>query len=88
MTNETQTPIEKIRAGALEISIWANQTENGIRYAADGVTRSYKVGEGWKKTRSLSNGELLVAAKLNEMAFEKTLELTAADKAAAAPEQA
>ena len=82
MTTENKAPIEKIRDGSLEISIWANQTENGTRYAADGVTRSYKVGEDWKKTRSLSNGELLAAARLHELAYTKILELRAADKAA------
>ena len=82
MTNETQKPIATIRDKALEISIWKNQTEKGTRYAADGVTRSYKVGEDWKKTRSLSNGELLAAARLFELAYTKILELRAADKAA------
>ena len=71
MTNETQKPIAKIRDGALEISIWKNLTEIGTYYAADGVTRSYKVGEDWKKTRSLSNGELLAAARLHELAYTK-----------------
>jgi len=82
MTTENKAPIEKIRDGSLEISIWANQTEKGTRYAADGVTRSYKVGEDWKKTRSLSNGELLAAARLHELAYTKIQELRAADKAA------
>ena len=83
MTNETQKPIAKIRDGALEISVWKNQTELGTYYAADGVTRSYKVGEDWKKTRSLSNGELLAAARLHKMAYTKILEFKAADKEAA-----
>lgn len=48
MTTETnKEPIEKFRDGSLEISIWKNETEKGIRYATDGVTRSYKVGEDW-----------------------------------------
>ena len=81
MTNETQKPIAKIRDGALEISIWANQTEKGTRYAADGVIRSYKVGEEWKQTRSLSNGELLKAARLHDLAYSKILELRDAEKA-------
>ena len=80
MTTETQAPVAKIRDGSLEISIWENKTEKGTRYASDGVTRSYQVGEEWKKTRSLSNGELLRAARLHEMAYTKILELRAAAK--------
>jgi hypothetical protein len=78
MTTETKPPVAKIRDGNLEISIWENETEKGTRYAADGVIRSYKVGEEYKNTRSLSNGELLRAARLHELAYTKILELRAA----------
>lgn len=80
MTTDNKAPIAKIRDRNLEISIWKNQTEKGIRYAADGVTRGYKVGEEWKKTRSLANGELLRAARLHQMAFDRILELEAEAK--------
>jgi hypothetical protein len=83
MTTKNKAPIEKIRDGSLEISIWANETEKGIRYAADGVIRNYRVGEEWSKTRSLSNGELLRAARLNELAYSRILELRQSDKATA-----
>ena len=86
MTNETQKPISKIRDGALEISIWGNQTEKGVRYSTNGVVRSYKEGDEWKKTWSLSGREHLASARLHEMAYTKILELRAADKEAAAPE--
>ena len=88
MTTETKPPVANFRDGFLEISIWENETENGTHYAVDGVIRSYKVGEDWKKTRSLSNGELLAAARLHKMAYTKILALKAADKQAAALEQA
>ena len=80
MTTENKAPVAKIRDQNLEISIWENETEKGTRYAVDGVTRSYKAGEEWKQTRSLSNSELLRAARLHELAYTKILELREANK--------
>ena len=81
MTTETKAPAARLRDGSLEIAIWANETEKGIRYSADGVTRSYKDGEEWKKTTSLSGREHLAAARLHELAYTKELELREEAKA-------
>ena len=80
MTTETNTPAAKIRDGSLEVSIWKNETEKGIRYTVDGITRSYKLGDEWKKTKSLSNGEILRSARLLELAYTRITEFRKTDK--------
>ena len=79
MTNSNNPPVDRIKEGNLEIAIWANQTEKGTRYTTDGVVRSYTDAQGnWKKTRSLSNGEILRAARLLNLAYTRigTLKVT------------
>lgn len=79
MTKSNNPPIERIKEGNLEIAIWANRTKKGTRYTTDGVVRSYTDSEGnWKKTRSLSDGEILRAGRLLNLAFTRigTLKVT------------
>ena len=83
MTNSNNTPVDRIREGNLEIAIWANHTEKGIRYTTDGVFRKYTDQEGkWKKTRSLSNGEMLRGSQLMDLAFSRAVEVKAAESEA------
>ena len=81
MTKSNNPPIKKLRDGSLVISIWANETEKGIRYTTDGITRSYTDGTGtWKDTRSLSNVEILQAARLMMETYDHIRDLKASDK--------
>lgn len=84
MTNSTNNqPVATLRDGSLKASIWGNRKENGVRYSVE-LVRSYTDDEGkWHDTHSLSNGELLRAARLWERAYDRVLELRAADKEAA-----
>jgi hypothetical protein len=56
-------PTSEIRVGKIKAAIWANETENGIRYNVT-FSRLYKDGEGWKRSESFSRDDLLVLAKL------------------------
>lgn len=85
-TTSTNGPIETLRDGSLKASIWGNRNENGVRYSVD-LTRSYTDEQGiWHDSRSLSNGELLRGARLLERAYDRVLDLRAADKANASEE--
>jgi len=56
-------PTSEVRLGKIKAAIWANETENGIRYNVT-FSRLYKDGEGWQHTQSFSRDDLLVLAKL------------------------
>jgi hypothetical protein len=56
-------PTSEIRVGKIKAAIWANETENGIRYNVT-FSRIYKDGETWKRSDSFGRDDLLVLAKL------------------------
>ena len=78
-------PIDTIRSGAIKCPIWENETDDGkTYYTVTSPIRFYKDGEDYKETTSLSNGELLIAARLLEKAFDRIDELKAANRQQAA----
>lgn len=60
-------PVHEVRLGVVKAAIWANETDYGVRY---GVTfqRLYKDGDDWKTTDSFGRDELLLVAKVADMA--------------------
>ena len=69
-TKQQQTkkalPIEKFRAGSVELAVWENATKNGTMRKYE-ITASYKGADGkMRSTHSLSYQELLTAVKLAE----------------------
>ena len=86
MTNDTKTPSAIIREGALKATIWKNNGPHGDFYKVT-VTRTFKQGDDFKETGSLTGAENLQASRLRLQAYERTLELEAADREAAESEQ-
>ena len=75
MTDSKNKPVDSIRDGSLTAAIWANQGENGTRYSVD-LTRSYKDTEDkWQTTHYLSNGEILRASRLLNLAYDRIIQL-------------
>jgi hypothetical protein len=60
-------PVHEIRLGSIRAAIWANQTQNGLRHSVT-ISRSYRVGNDWKKTNSYGKEDLLVLEKITELA--------------------
>ena len=63
-------PVLKYRHGGLELTVWPNQTENGIMYNTT-ISNSYKdekTGE-WKAASSYSPTDLLALAAYASKAF-------------------
>ena len=60
-------PTSEIRIGKIKAAIWANETENGIRYNVT-FCRLYKDGDGWKRSESFGRDDLLVLAKIADQA--------------------
>jgi hypothetical protein len=65
--SNNEKPAHKIRAGALEVAIWRRDGEKGAFYNVS-MSRSYKQGEEWKQSDSYGADDLLLLAKLLDMA--------------------
>ncbi|MEM9410898.1 MAG: hypothetical protein AAGA30_07280 [Planctomycetota bacterium] len=64
---ESNKPVNEIRLGKIKATIWANESENGLRYNV-AVTRIYKDGSDWKESSSFGRDELLLVAKVVDLA--------------------
>ncbi|TWT41308.1 hypothetical protein [Botrimarina hoheduenensis] len=90
MTNPTATtnePVARLKDGLLQIAIWKNESENGRGfYSTSAVQRSYKDDAGnYHETTSLSGTQLIQAARLYGLAYDKVRELEEADYLASKP---
>lgn len=72
MANQ-QKPVE-VRIGAIKATIWQNDTEAGVRHNAT-FSRLYKDGDQWKTTSSFGRDDLLVLAKVADLAHTRIHEL-------------
>lgn len=73
-------PIETLRDGAIEVSIWEKQTETGTAYNTQRF-RSYQDQEGqWKRTHAIPERDLLRAARLDELAYGSIKKLREQDR--------
>jgi len=66
-TSKKNRPAHEIRLGAIKATIWANETQNGIRHNVN-VTRLYKDGDDWKTSDSFGRDDLPLVAKVANMA--------------------
>jgi len=74
MTDEKQTPVFKVNAGAMQVSVWKNEAEkNGQKFTAYNTTlvKSYKdKDDEWKESKSLSSAEIPKAIALLDQAYK------------------
>ena len=68
-----QKPVE-VRIGAIKATIWRNETETGLRHNAT-FSRLYKDGDEWKSTSSFGRDDLLVLAKVADLAHSRIFAL-------------
>ncbi|MCB9610223.1 MAG: hypothetical protein H6716_26785 [Polyangiaceae bacterium] len=64
---ETKKPVHEIRLGSIKAAIWANDTQNGVRHNVT-LQRLYKDEEEWKSSDSFGRDDLLLVAKVANMA--------------------
>jgi hypothetical protein len=62
-----EKPVQKIRAGGIEVAIWRNESQKGPWYSVT-MTRSYKKDEQWQQADSFGADDLLLLAKLLDQA--------------------
>ncbi|HMO63903.1 MAG TPA: hypothetical protein PKE47_01525 [Verrucomicrobiota bacterium] len=62
-----QQPAHEVRLGSVKAAVWANQTEGGVRYNVT-FERLYREGETWRSTTSFGRDDLLLVAKVADLA--------------------
>lgn len=66
---ERQRPVHEVRLGRIKGAVWANSTDQGVRYGVT-LTRLYKDQQSgeWRTSTSFGRDDLLLVAKVCEMA--------------------
>lgn len=60
-------PVHEVRLGAVKAAIWKNDTDSGVRFNVT-VTRLYKDEDEWRNTDSFGRDDLLLVAKVADLA--------------------
>lgn len=60
-------PTHEVRLGSIKAAVWKNNTETGARYNAT-FSRLYKDGGKWESTDSFGRDDLLLLAKVADVA--------------------
>jgi hypothetical protein len=62
-----QKPVHKLQDGRIQVAIWLNDGDDGPWYSVT-PRRVYKQGDTWKESGSYGQDDLLVLAKLLDLA--------------------
>ena len=76
-------PADEIRIGRVKATIWLNPTEDGDRYSVV-FSCLYRDGEQWKTTHGFGRNDLLLLAKVADLAHTRVCALRQDDAAQAA----
>ena len=69
-----QKPVDEIRIGRVKATIWRNGTDEQPRHNVT-FGRLYKEGDQWKTTQSFGRNDLLVLAKVADLAHSRIFAL-------------
>ena len=67
MASPKNKPVHEVRLGAVKAALWRNDTDSGVRFNVT-ITRLYKDGEDWNNTDSFGRDDLLLVAKVADLA--------------------
>lgn len=67
MSDNKNKPTREIRMGNIKASIWENKNDKGVWHNVS-LTRIYKDGNEWKRSDSFGRDDLLVVAKVADLA--------------------
>jgi hypothetical protein len=73
--SEKNRPADEVRLGSVKGVIWRNETERGARFSVT-FERLYKDGAEWKTSSSFGRDELLLLAKVVDLAHTRIFELS------------
>lgn len=80
-------PAAEVRLGRIKAVIWANAGEDGEVWHTVQLVRLYRDGDRWQSTHSFRRDDLLLVAKVADLAHSKVCELAAANPAREAAER-
>ena len=69
-----QKPVDEIRIGRVKATIWRNGTDEQPRHNVT-FGRLYKEADQWKTTQSFGRNDLLVLAKVADLAHSRIFAL-------------
>jgi hypothetical protein len=88
MSETNKQPAARVRLATLQASIWRNQTPDGKVYYSATFDRRYADKDGtWKNSSNFSTDELLLLAKIADLAHTEIMKLRSADRAAGPGEE-
>jgi hypothetical protein len=71
-------PLDTLRLpGGIKATIWKNTTQGGKDFNSVEISRTYKTKDGYRDSHSFSPNELLIVARLADMAYGRIAELNA-----------
>ena len=79
----SKRPVHSVRLGAIEVAIWANPNAAGVIYYNATLSRTYWDGEDIMNADSFGRDDLLVVAKVADMAHTWICERIAQDRGGA-----
>ena len=76
MTHSTPNkPVDEVRIGRVKATIWRNETEDGKPRYNVVFARLYKNGDTWQSTPNFGRNDLLLHAKVADLAHTRICEL-------------
>ena len=75
----TNRPVDEVRIGRVKATIWRNETEDGKARFNTVFSRLYKDGDAWQSTPSFGRNDLLLVAKVADLAHTRVCELSGKD---------
>ena len=81
--SDSKKPVAKITMYPITAAIWRNETSKGETFYNVSFERSYKDDKGkWQSSDTFSAGDLLLLAKVADLAHSEIHKLRADDRAA------
>lgn len=85
--SDQKKPAAKVQLYPLSAAIWRNQNQKGVFYSIS-LERSYKDDAGkWQTSSNFNSSDLLLLAKLCDLAESKVRELRANDRQSEQPDE-
>lgn len=83
MSDTNKKPAARVTLYPVTATIWRNENKDGETFYSTAFERRYKDKEGnWKGSTSFSSDELLLLAKVADLAHSEIVKLRAADRPA------
>ncbi|MCY4511030.1 MAG: hypothetical protein OXG35_29315 [Acidobacteria bacterium] len=74
------SPTAEVRLCRIKATIWVNRGQDGGRWHTVQLTRLYQDGDQWRSTHSFGRNDLLMVAKVADLAHSKVCELEASER--------